>query len=266
MKHRTALHFALLFWLLGSPTLGSDPIAESVGPEDRSQIPKLIKQLSNDNIPKNDFLSNETYGGIAMRKLVGIGIEAVPALTRAAETIDKTSRWRAVQGLKRIGPPARTALPVLIRNLKTDLWSLRSEITDSLAKIDQEGTTAIPALKMMLLDENAYVRKSAAAGLRSYPTHAKTVVPALIAALKDKSPGVRAAAILSLGRIGTPATRIVPALLPLLKDRSSYTEVGHDVVWSGAVVDLVATVLSQFKDQSQIIVPAQFEALINQPE
>ena len=111
MKHRIALCFALLFWLPGSPTQGSDPIPRAVGPEDRGQIPNLIKQLSNDKIPKNDNIANESYGGFAMRALVDIGIEAVPALTKAVETIDKESRCLAVLGLKHIGHPARTALP-----------------------------------------------------------------------------------------------------------------------------------------------------------
>lgn len=261
MKHRIALCFAPFFFLSGSTaTLGSDPIPRATGPEDRDQIPKLIKQLTNRQIPKDDFIYNETYSGYAMRALVDIGIEAVPALTTAVETIDKQSRWLPVQGLKRIGPPARTALPVLVRNLDTDLWSLRSEITDSLAKIDRDGTTAIPALKKMLRDENDYVRESAAEGLGTYPAHAEAVVPPLIAALKDKSPNVRAAAIRSLRQIGTPSKRIVPSLLPLLDDRSYYSVVGPDFASYAPVVDDVASVLSKFKDQSQTIVPALLAA------
>jgi len=261
MKHRIALCFAFLCWLSVSPTQGSEPIPEAAGPEDRVHIPKLIKQLSDKRIPKNSSPpSGETYGGYAMRALVDIGIEAVPALTTAVETIDKESRWLPVQGLKRIGHPARTALPVLIQNLNTDLWSLRSEITEALAKIDPDGTTVIPSLKKMLRDENAYVREDAATGLGRYRALAETVVPALIDALKDESPNERAAAILSLGQIGSPAKRIVLSLLPLLHDRSYFNIVGRDFVFDEPVVNHVATVLSQFKEQRQIIVPALLAA------
>ncbi|QDU47051.1 HEAT repeat protein [Symmachiella dynata] len=258
--HRIALCLAVLYCLSVSPTHGAEPIPEAAGPEDREQIPKLIQQLSDQRIPEDAFPYRETYGGYAMRALVNIGIEAVPALTAAVETTDAESRWLPVQGLKRIGPPARTALPVLIRNLDVDSWSLRSEITDSLAKIDRDGTTVIPSLKKMLRDENPYVRESAATGLGAYPAHAETGVPALIAALKDESPDVRAAAVVSLGKIGKPTKTITQSLLPLLHDRGRYALVGHDVVVQFDLIDLVASVLSKFQDQKQVIVPALLAA------
>jgi HEAT repeat protein len=96
---------------------------------------------------------------------------------------DKTGLVRdaAALALGKIGPEAKTAVPVLTELLK-DEW-VRKTAALALGEIGLEARTAVPALTELLKKE--WVRQTAASALGNIGPEAKTAIPALTELLQD---------------------------------------------------------------------------------
>ncbi|HEX7896905.1 MAG TPA: HEAT repeat domain-containing protein [Planctomycetota bacterium] len=139
------------------------------------------------------------------------GTEAdVPALLPALEG---PARADAAEELSRIGPPAKAAVPALVKLLKDKDVDVRLAAASALAAIEPGNAAILPAVVAELKGEQ---RKTAAEVLGDLGAPG---VPALIDALKDADAGVRWSAAESLGRIGVAAKAAVPALTAALDDK-----------------------------------------------
>lgn len=144
------------------------------------------------------------------------GTEAdVPDLLKALQRSEGARRADAAEELGRIGPPAKSAVPELVKLLKDRNADVRLASAGALASIDPKNPAILSALDGEL-KAGPDQRKSAAEILGDLGA---VGVPALTGALKDADAGVRWAAAESLGRTGPPAKSAVPALAAALEDK-----------------------------------------------
>jgi HEAT repeat protein len=189
----------------------------------RSAMPALIAGLSDPDVRGRlaalDAL--ETYGPVAaeaapalvrtlrdpaihvrraaVRALGRIGPadvqETVPALGQLlAPAQDLDVRMAAAVALDRYGPPARDAVPALIRTTRASDAILRVQAIHTLEALGTDAAPAVPALISSLKDPDGPVREAAAHALGRFGKLAESAQPALRLALDDSSPQVRQAA------------------------------------------------------------------------
>src|SRR5208337_130824 len=123
----------------------------------------------------------------AVKRLVKIGIPAVPILIKAIEDDNPIVRLNAVVALTAIGPGAKEAVPSLIE---------------------------------ALANRNSYVRENAAIALGSIGAAAKEAVPNLTKALQEDNSEVKVAAAWALGQLGQEGLEAVPDLIKALQARN----------------------------------------------
>lgn len=144
------------------------------------------------------------------------GTEAdVPGLLEALVRSEGARRADAAEELGRIGPPAKAAVPELVKSLQDRDADVRLAAAGALASIDPGNPAILPALEGEL-KAGPDQRKSTAEILGDLGA---VGVPGLSGALKDPDAGVRWAAAESLGRIGPAAKSAVPALAAALEDK-----------------------------------------------
>ena len=135
----------------------------------------------------------------------------------AAEVADKNPavRFRAIDGLAKLGPRSQAAVPALEKSLKDPSAKLRYAAAVALAGIDEEAAVkyALPVLVEALKYREVFpgdedpedvgyrVRRPAAAALGRLGPPAATALPALNEALKDKDGEVRKNAAAALKEI-----------------------------------------------------------------
>jgi HEAT repeat protein len=218
-----------------------------VGPDAKAALPALLKLLKDEKSQVRceaaeavgrirggadpaaaiaallDLLLREdrVTGNSCAYALVEIGEPAVPALVQALES-KTTAREYAVIALQEAGPPAKAAVPALIRRLQEDDDPhVRSPSAYALGRIGPAAKAALPALTKALRDSDGHVRINAADALRRID-NSSAGVPALIEVCKDPGPSNRCTAAMVLGDFGPAAKDAVPALLELLKDSDPY--------------------------------------------
>ena len=131
----------------------------------------------------------------ALEGLAKLGPKAEPAVPALVEAMNNEyDRYRAVNVLGDIGPSASPAVPALVERLNFILGNkdYRDRVTesagiiDTLAKIGSEARAAITVLRMSLKDENSHIRYEAAHALGEMGPEAKVAIPDLEAVLDDK--------------------------------------------------------------------------------
>jgi HEAT repeat protein len=132
---------------------------------------------------------------------------------------DKGARWgpadEAQDALGPSGPYAKTAIPALIEAFDTEDDN-GFQIADTLADY---GTTAVPHLIRAMKSPKANVRRGAANALMLIRPLATNAVPVLLEAIKDQDPKVRTGATGALSTIGVPDDKANLAVIAeLLKD------------------------------------------------
>src|SRR5262249_32703759 len=119
---------------------------------------------------------------------------------------------RAARALRRLGPGAATAVPVLIQAFQRKDPGIRLELGNALGAI---GPAAVPALTAALRAKDPNLRGGpVAARAAAGPPGA----PALIGAIADTLPDPRQQAATVLERLGPGAAAAVPALARMLHD------------------------------------------------
>jgi HEAT repeats len=165
----------------------------------REQPPFVIKLMK--LAQKTEILDIHYYAALekhfmAARGFQELGSIAEPAVMELIKVYEKnsdiSSKCAACSALGGIGPPAKTVVPSLLRNITN-------------ANVD------LHAYSLLSLG-----------GIRS---ESELVVPALITSLKDPYPPARAASVRSLSRFGTNAKPAVPALIALYtRETNSYVK------------------------------------------
>ena len=145
----------------------------------------------------------------------------VPALTRAlvnnGEDLDLLVRRYCAMALRRIGPPAASALPALVETLECNFWPVRLAAIEAILAIDVAESiptsTIVRAIEQTVRhDLQELQRGIAAMELRQFGPAAASAVPALIELLTSPSKWARVAAATALGCIGPGASAAIPAL------------------------------------------------------
>ncbi|MDB6109974.1 MAG: repeat protein [Pedosphaera sp.] len=117
---------------------------------------------------------------------------AVPALVEIYDqNFSKESQGLAALALGRIGPPARMAIPSLLREATNKNEFPRTHSIWALTQIRGAPAVLVPALTQALHDPSLHVRSTAAVGLGGFGEDAKSAVPALVQALKDPDYSLR---------------------------------------------------------------------------
>jgi HEAT repeat protein len=250
-----------------------------IGPSAREAIPALMRALSDDS------------GAVTVHAawaLSRIGPDAVPdllaalkedkklrhlivvvlgdlkeAAAPAAETLagmltepdlDEEFGREIMVALARIGPPAKAAVPVLMKILEDKEHPLRAGAAYALAKLgarqaqrlliqalpreddpemrvvapialvllsgdsDALVALALPRLIMLLADDSKLVRHEAATALAHIGPRAADAAPVLIAGVDDPDPALREAYLSALGEIGPDGADAMPAIMKRLAD------------------------------------------------
>jgi len=201
---------------------------------------------------------NRTEQAEAKAALDAMGQKAVPYLVGGLENSNVFTRWRAyaASALGEIGPPARSAIPNLLRmtdatfqpSFTAALMKIRGEPIDGLIRAlddpisDQWGETArtlaefgtnasaaIPKLCRALSSEKGWAAAYAIGFIHTQP---EIAVPALIEALKRDDSMQTINAEWALGEFGAQAA----SAIPVLRQRLSATQ---PVVRQGALDGLV---------------------------
>lgn len=155
-----------------------------------------------------------------------VALQAVQALTQIGAHAELQAllhhpgqhvRLQAAWGLAVIGPPAKKAVPDLLRLLANDEPMMRSLAAQALGEIGLDSEDDTRALIKLLADPQADVRQHAVFALMNIGARS---VPALEKVLAEEEPvWVRTASLQALANQGRAARPVVPTLIRLLKDR-----------------------------------------------
>ena len=142
-------------------------------------IPQLVNTMFHDT---NDFRPR-LLPVDALNNLPGVNIYFNPAAGR---------RSLAARVIGEFGPPAKAAVPALIRALQGSDTSVHEAAIAALGRIHSDPETVIPLLTACLDNEN--LNDEAAGALAHYGSLAKPAVPKIIPLLKARDKDAREAA------------------------------------------------------------------------
>ena len=146
--------------------------------------------------------------------------DATEDLPSVASLLDKLNKGdffaklEALEGLRKHGPNAKSAVPTLIKILEDD----KAAIPGAEEAVKQE-LFARPE------DANPSIRAAAAVTLAAIGPDAKPAIPALLKNLKDKDRFVRGASAKALAAIGSKEEKIIAAFKEALKDPNDINRV-----------------------------------------
>jgi HEAT repeat protein len=242
-----------------------------IGPEAKAAVPAIVRRS----------LSYWGYVELADEAMARIGPAAVPALVELLSGHNKDLGASAARYLGKLGPNAKSALPILFGAMKDDDYGLSSAAVAAVEAIEPDekpdipvligllkvrnskthdyavmvlgkmGTPAVPALIGALGDENASVRSDAARTLAGMRSEARDAAPALIKSVTDEDGSVRFYAACALGNIGMDAKTAVPALIEVLNYKSDHYTANVKA----------ADILKQFGAEAASALPSLIESL-----
>jgi len=143
---------------------------------------KLISLVAKQQIIKIHYVPASTRNVEAAAALETLGAAAQDAVPQLIEMFDHMpARQREIAViLGCIGPPAKRAIPSLLRAASNTNTSLRTDAVFALGGIHSEPETVVPVLIQAMRDPSDSVRYSAVTALLEYGTNASLAVPALI--------------------------------------------------------------------------------------
>lgn len=103
-----------------------------IGPDARAAVPQLVATLSN----KESLVASQT--ALALWQIAKHE-KAIPTLIRLLTDENTTERYHAAWRLQVIGPPAKEAVPALVKNLKDKADYVAPAAADALKAIDPEA-------------------------------------------------------------------------------------------------------------------------------
>jgi HEAT repeat protein len=208
---RTDLVLPFLTSLLRDGALGVDEgvcdVFHLIGPDGKDAVPALVEALQREDSWDPQWAASDA--------LCAIGPEAkaaVPALVSALRS-PASAQW-ATKVLAKIGP---SAVPALIKGLRSANAQTREWAADALGQIGGQAAPATRDLKRLLNDEKQAVRWWAAialAHIRPMPV----VLSHLIEAIQADDDSVRAGAAQALGGMGASARSAAKFLKAALED------------------------------------------------
>ncbi len=145
------------------------------------RLRKLAEMQKFIDIPPNLDGQKHNEAASGFMKLGPAARDAVPALVEIYERdIDESSRIAALHALGAIGPDARTAVPVLLRDARGTNQDYRMFCITALGQIRVEPELIVPALVKFLGDTNESIQLNAVLTLGCFGTNARSASPALV--------------------------------------------------------------------------------------
>jgi HEAT repeats len=143
----------------------------------------------------------------AFDELAGKGVAAMPQLMKIYDQHPNVYSRQIVPAiLAGIGPPAKPAIPLLLR-ATTDADSyVRNNAVYALGRIGAEPALAVPALTKCLEDPADFTRANAAGALATLGTNARPAIPVLIKLLAREQTNSAAVTLPTSGRPGNFTT------------------------------------------------------------
>jgi HEAT repeat protein len=166
-------------------------VVQEIGPDAAGAVPELVAMLGHRQF-------SHTNVDAVRAAVVAIGVKAVPALLKAAESRDWVKRKAVVGALGGIGPENRETVDCPIRMLGDENEAVREEAAGSLGHWSDLAAVAAPALAKALRDPAPAVRAAAAGSLIEAGFRRPGTAFELAAALRDSSPLVRKQAVKTL--------------------------------------------------------------------
>jgi HEAT repeat protein len=187
-------------------------------PDAKSVAPALEELLKS---------TNPYQRAMAADALVALDQENKAALPVLIELLgDKQWCSMATQSLGRMGPPAKEAVPELVKLLKAPPNPFaRTQILFALGQIGPDAKAALPELLELIKEQNDLnLRMAALNALKAMRADSKEVVTAMIAVLKEPAPNpiLHHSAMDVLGQCGKEGKEAIPALLEGLKNGDGY--------------------------------------------
>jgi len=131
----------------------------------------------------------------AFRQLGSNGWVAIPELIRAYDRAYSPNSQNVIAFiLGDFGPPARAAIPSLLRETSNKVDFVRNSAYRALGGIHEDAPRAVPALIRGLNDTYDTSRYHSAQGLGNFGTNAHAAVPALVSFIKTNVPSSVSAA------------------------------------------------------------------------
>jgi HEAT repeat protein len=182
-----------------------------VGPAAAPALPALTRALHDPDrfVRWSAIRTIGSIGGAAARP-------AMPALTMLLEDDDLDVRKAAADTIKHLNGPivstsqspgAHSAVPALIRSVRTADPEMRITAIQTLRGMGAEMKPALPVLREALADNDARVRQAAAEAIGLLGSSAADAAEDLRSAMNDQSPDVRQAAGEALLNVLRPAGR-----------------------------------------------------------
>ena len=217
-----------------------------IGPQAGEAVPRLLRLLENADNDSSDTRSGVTYalGQIRAREAIpslvaalshpepvvrvataqalckiDLDDRAIDVLIENLQDIEAECFFEAAEAIVAIGPPARRAVPVLIKTLKNSRAEYvyhRSLAVEALGAIGAASEAAVPYLVHAILHDSDYCFERCAA--RAIANIGNRGIAPLVESLGDGSIHVRVAAAEAIGEIGPPAATAVPGLVAMLGD------------------------------------------------
>jgi HEAT repeat protein len=171
--------------------------ALQIKPDWAKHLPFLVAALDDPGLNRFALEALEQMGPRAEVALP----ELIKRMTRAAPpgappSMGASPRLIAIVG--GIGPPAKAAIPCLLKALRHEDAGVREAAAQALARIGQQPNEVVPALRRCLRDEDQLVRRRAANALGAFGPAAKSALPDLREAGKDPEWPVRLAAAVAI--------------------------------------------------------------------
>jgi HEAT repeat protein len=185
---------------------------QEIGSDDKVVVPSVVMILKH---------QDSSLRAHAAHKLATIGpsAEALPALLESLADSDHLVRFWTVRALGKLGPAAKSAVPVLIETLNRERedGSMVGCIAVTLGQIGPDARAAVPSLKEMLVRRDASISTSAALALWRIEKQKNEVLSVLTKKLEGKEEGDRWFAVEALGEMGAAAMSAVPAIEAIVK-------------------------------------------------
>lgn len=160
---------------------------------------------------------NDYYPAEALASIGPPARKAVPALIKALDTTDEDMISAVGHAIGEIVPPARDAVPGLVELLEHKSSEVRSEAFHLIVELYEEDAKVLESIAELLGHEKRAVRGQALELLGRLGDRAGGAVPAVIERV-EKAGDDRLEAILVLGQIGRGNEEAARVLLELLDD------------------------------------------------
>ena len=179
-----------------------------IGPDAQEATPELIDRLRRSPRRYKDQIQVRI-----IHALTQIGSPAIPKLSEALSSNDKSIRYGAAIVLGNLGPDAQEAAPKLFDLLKDETEKIRAASGSALGKM---GPSAYPQIMQGLSSENDKVRGAAASAVIWLPKDSLPAIRLAEQLTQETSDDVKVIGLKALSQIGFSASRLFPLLKPTL--------------------------------------------------